>query len=253
MRKQGQRGVTLQRYVEIPNHARKRTKILEKNKIMNFKTSQKIYSTPRMRKYMNACSGDKLKTMQLYRYNLRLCQRFYGVLNLFEVMLRNAINGHYSAYFSDPDWIVNQADSGKLLEYNKDEITQTEAGYRKRGIYNNDKMVASLTMGFWTKLFSKKRYKRGGKTLLRIFPNKTKGKNQADVYKDLTHIREFRNRIAHHEPICFDGAGNISTSFARRHYQLIRDYISYMGQNPDNVVQWAEIPDEMLDRIDYVK
>jgi len=29
-----------------------------------------------------------------------------------------------------------------------------------------------------------------------------KCKNQADVYLDLTHIREFRSRIAHHEPIC---------------------------------------------------
>lgn len=217
---------------------------------MDFKTSQKLYSVPRMRKYLNACAGDKRKTMQLYRYNLRLCQRFYGALNLFEVMLRNAINEHYAAYYSDPDWIVNQADSGKLLEYNKDEIRQTEAGYRRRGIYNNDKMVASLTMGFWTKLFSKKRYKRGGKTLLQIFPNKRKGKNQADVYKDLTHIREFRNRIAHHEPISFDGAGSISTLFARRHYMLICEYINYMGQQPNNVIQWAEKPDEILDKID---
>ena len=111
---------------------------------MDFKTSQKLFSIPRMRKYLNACAGDMRKTMQLYRYNLRLCQRFYGVLNLFEVMLRNAINEHYAVYYSDPDWIVNQADSGKLLEYNKDEIKQTEAGYRKRGIYNNDKMVALL-------------------------------------------------------------------------------------------------------------
>ena len=197
---------------------------------MDFKTSQKLYSVPRMRKYLNACAGNKQKTMQLYRYNLRLCQRFYGALNLFEVMLRNAIDEHYAAYYSDPDWIVNQADTGKLLEYNKDEIRQTEAGYRRRGIYNNDKMVASLTMGFWTKLFSKKRYKRGGKTLLQIFPNKKKGKNQADIYKDLTHIREFRNRIAHHEPICFDGNGNINTAFARRPYLLICEYISYMGQ-----------------------
>ena len=217
---------------------------------MDFKTSQKLYSVPRIRKYQNACAGDKRKTMQLYRYNLRLCQRFYGALNLLEVMLRNAINEHYIAYYSDPDWIVNQADSGKLLEYNKDEIRQTEAGYRRRGIYNNDKMVASLTMGFWTKLFSKKRYKRGGKTLLQIFPNKRKGKNQADVYKDLTHIREFRNRIAHHEPICFDGVGNISTAFARSHYQLICEYIGYMGQQPDNVIQWAEKPDEILNKID---
>ena len=220
---------------------------------MDFKTSQKLYSVPRMRKYLNACAGNKQKAMQLYRYNVRLCQRFYGALNLFEVMLRNAINVHYASYYSDPDWIVNQDDTGKLLEYNKDEIRQTEAGYRRRGIYNNDKMVASLTMGFWTKLFSKKRYKRGGKTLLQIFPNKRKGKNQADVYKDLTHIREFRNRIAHHEPICFDGSGNISTAFARRHYQLICEYIGYIGQDPDNVIQWVEKPDEVLNKIDSIR
>ena len=220
---------------------------------MDFKTSQKLYSVSRMRKYLNACAGNKQKAMQLYRYNVRLCQRFYGALNLFEVMLRNAINEHYASYYSDSDWIVNQADTGKLLEYNKDEIRQTEAGYRRRGIYNNDKMVASLTMGFWTKLFSKKRYKRGGKTLLQIFPNKRKGKNQADVYKDLTHIREFRNRIAHHEPICFDGSGNISTAFARRHYQLICEYIGYIGQDPDNVIQWAEKPDEVLNKIDSIR
>ena len=167
--------------------------------------------------------------------------------------MRNAINEHYIAYYSDPDWIVNQADCGKLLEYNKDEIRQTEAGYRRRGIYNNDKMVASLTMGFWTKLFSKKRYKRGGKTLLQIFPNKRKGKNQADIYKDLTHIREFRNRIAHHEPICFDGIGNISTAFARSHYQLICEYIGYMGQQPDNVIRWTEKPDKILNQIDSIR
>ena len=220
---------------------------------MDFKTSQKLYSVPRMRKYQNACAGDKRKTMQLYRYNLRLCQRFYGVLNLFEVILRNAINKHYATYYSDSDWIINQADNGRLLEYNKDEIRQTEAGYRKRGIYNNDKMVASLTMGFWTKLFSKKRYKRGGKTLLKIFSNKTRGKNQADVYLDLMHIREFRNRIAHHEPICFDGSGNISTSFARKHYLLICEYIGYFGLQPDNVIQWAEKPDEILNKIDNIK
>ena len=220
---------------------------------MDYKTSQKIYSSVRMGRYERACSSDKVKTMQLYRYNLRLCQRFFGVLNLFEVMLRNAVDTHYKQFFSDEDWIVNQAASGKLLEYNKDEIIQTEAGYRKRNIYNNDKMVASLTMGFWTKLFSKKRYKRGGKTLLQVFPNKCKGKNQADIYKDLTHIREFRNRIAHHEPICFDGAGNISTAFAQRHYQLICDYIAYLGQNPQNVIQWAEKPDSIIRKIDAMK
>lgn len=150
---------------------------------MEYKTAQKLFSAARVGKYTRACSGDKRKTMRLYRCNLRLCQRFFGVLNIFEVMLRNAINEHYAAIYADSDWIVNQAGVGKLLEYNKDEIRQKEAGYRRRGIYNNDKMVASLTMGFWTMLFSKKMYKRGGKTLLQIFPNKKKGLNQAEVYK----------------------------------------------------------------------
>lgn len=203
-----------------------------------------------MGKYSKACSGNKLKTMQLYRYNLRLCQRFYGVLNLLEVILRNAVNEHYIKYYSDSDWIVNQAKKGKLLAHHIDEIKQTEADYKKRGIYNNDKMVSALTFGFWTYLFTKKNYRLGGKTLLKIFPNKAKGKNQADIYLDLTHIREFRNRIAHHEPICFDGNGNISTAFARRHYKLIFDYIDYFGQQPSNVLQWAEKPDEILNMID---
>lgn len=220
---------------------------------MDFKTSQKLYSTARIGKYLKACNGDKRKAMRLYRYNLRLCQRFYGVLSLFEVVLRNAVNNHYMSYYSDLDWVVNQAANGKLLVHEKDEIKKAEADYKKRGIYNNDKMVSSLTFGFWTFLFTKNNYKEGGKTLLRIFPNKAKGKNQADVYLDLTHIREFRNRIAHHEPICFDRNGQIDTTFARRHYQLIRDYIGYLGQTPEDVIRWAEKPDEILAKIDNIK
>lgn len=68
---------------------------------MDFKTSQKLYSEARMGKYLKACAGSQFRTMQLYRYNLRLCQRFYGVLNIFEVILRNAVNEHYMAFNID--------------------------------------------------------------------------------------------------------------------------------------------------------
>ena len=197
---------------------------------MDFKTSQKLYSNARMGKYLKACTGNQLRTMQLYRYNLRLCQRFYGILNLFEVILRNAVNEHYMAYYSDSDWIVNQTGTDKILAHDKDEIKQIEADYKKRGIYNNDKMVSALTFGFWTYLFTKKNYRKGGKTLLKIFPNKAKGKNQADIYLDLTHIREFRNRIAHHEPICFrSGTDSVSTDFLRNNYCRILKLFDWMG------------------------
>ena len=110
---------------------------------MDFETTQKLYSEARIGKYYKACDGDKLKTMQLYRYNLRLCQRFYGVLNIFEVILRNAVNRHYQNNFADTEWITDQAANGKLLTNYRDEIKQTEADYKKRGVYNNDKMVSS--------------------------------------------------------------------------------------------------------------
>ena len=135
----------------------------------------------------------------------------------------------------------------KVIGTSKEPLTTWEKVAER---YNNDKMVSSLTFGFWTKLFTRSGYKVGGKTLLRIFPNKAKGKNQADIYLDLTHIREFRNRIAHHEPICFDGSGHINTTFARTHYQLICDYIFYLGQPSDDVVSWAEKPDSILNLID---
>ena len=53
--------------------------------------------------------------------------------------------------------------------------------------------------------------------------------------------------------VCFDGSGNINTAFARRHYQLICEYISYMGQRPDNVIKWTEKPDEVLNKIDSIR
>ena len=112
-----------------------------------------------------------------------------------------------------------------------------------------------MEFGVWKYMFNNVQYRLSGRCLLNIFPNKPTStpKFQYDntyVFNALDVINTMRNRIAHHEPICFDGYGNINTDFARKHYQLIRDYISYMGQHPDNVIQWTEKPDEVLDKID---
>ena len=69
---------------------------------------------------------------------------------------------------------------------------------------------------------------------------KAHGLKQSDIYRELTAIREFRNRIAHHEPICFNAARTIDTTYARSHYNLIRTYIGYMGLDPDSVLRAVE-------------
>lgn len=219
---------------------------------MKYDECLRVLSPARLNKYAQACGNDRAKTLRLYQYNIKLSQRFYGVIGMFEIMLRNAINIHYQGYFHDTNWIINQARVGGLLEHDADDIQKTQNSYTAMGVYNNDKMVASFTFGFWTYLFTKRNYRVGGKTLLKIFPNKAHGLKQSDIYKDLTAIREFRNRIAHHEPICFNAARAIDITYARRHYNLIRTYIGYMGFDPDSVLRAVEKPDSILNVIDSI-
>ena len=75
---------------------------------MKYEICEKTLSKARLNKYSQACGQDKSKAIWLYQCNMKLSQRFYGVIGLFEVMLRNAINEHYKQQFGDEDWIVNQ-------------------------------------------------------------------------------------------------------------------------------------------------
>ena len=148
-----------------------------------------LLSDARMSKYKKASGGNKVRTIQLYHHNLKLSQRMFGVIGMFEVILRNAIYNHYKEKFSDAEWIVEQASADKLLEHEASEIFRIKNDFIRRGIYSPDKMVASFSFGFWTYFFTRRNYKVGGKTLLQIFPNRRKGLKQTDVYNDLTMIR----------------------------------------------------------------
>jgi hypothetical protein len=67
--------------------------------------------------------------------------------------------------------------------------------------------------------------------LLNIFPNKPFGTNQKMVFKNLLKINETRNRIAHHEPICFNG-NIISAANAQSRYDLIVEMLHWLKCNP---------------------
>lgn len=215
---------------------------------MKYEEYEKALSKPRLDKYRTACKGDENKALTLYRYNIKLCQKFYGVLGVLEVVLRNAINEHYKTQFSDTNWMETQAANGFLFDFRNDIIKERDK-LADRGKYTHDKLVASLSFGTWTFMFSRNCYKNSGKTLLRIFPHKTKGMNQADIYKELDRIRLFRNRIAHHEPLCFSKSGNIYIDYAQYIYDLITKYIQFMGYKTSEIFQDVETPTSTISRI----
>src|SRR5439155_21624823 len=67
------------------------------------------------------------------------------------------------------------------------------------------KVIAELTLGFWVRLMNAEYERILWKDLRRAFPYMIKHKRQRhNVSAPLNKIRNFRNRVFHHEPICWD-------------------------------------------------
>ena len=219
---------------------------------MKYDKYEEALSKPRLAKYQSACNGNKSKALTLYWYNIKLCQRFYGVLSIFEIVMRNAINEHYKNKLSDNDWIVTQSTKGFLVN-KQDAVFKEKDKLLNSGTYTHDKLVSSLSFGVWTFLFSRNCYKNSGKTLLQIFPNKISGMNQSDFYKDMDSIRLFRNRIAHHEPLCFNANREIHVDYAENIYNLTIQYIQFMGYKAEDIFLGVEKPTSIIKKIKELK
>lgn len=220
---------------------------------MKYSEYEIAFSRARLNKYLKACDGNTTAALTLYHHNIKLCQKCYGILNIFEIVLRNAINEHYKAFFTDGDWIRNQLAPGGMLETHpqRNAVLKIITDLDNKEKYTNNRIVSSVTLGFWTYLFTKEPYRNGGKTLLRIFPLKTKGLGQREIYNELQAVKAFRNRIAHHEAICFDANGTKSTAEARTNYAIVLKYIRFLGYQETHLYYGLDVlPNKIMQKID---
>jgi len=73
------------------------------------------------------------------------------------------------------------------------------------------------------------------------------------VYNDLDGINRVRNRIAHHEPICFDqGTVVINTTFIRDQYRLIKEIFSWMNIDATQLLYGLDHVEQICDKIDKI-
>lgn len=153
----------------------------------------KFISDIRLQNYTN---------FQEYKQNLYQCETYYILLSIFEVSLRNSINNYFISKISD-DWLENDIlhdDTKHKIAGAKKQILQ------RREIVTYDKIIAELPFGFWTSLF-RKSYTNliRIKDIKNIFPNiPSKNEtliNRSILDKKLNHIRKFRDRVFHYEPI----------------------------------------------------
>src|SRR5882724_11280298 len=194
-------------------------------------------SQPRYSRYFLACADNKRKAMMLYRANLKLSRELYGVIGMFEIILRNSIDRHLTTKKGNR-WLEEAAEPGGYLDSSGCEHSfhSIQEAIQSLGIlYTHDRLIAELTFGFWRYQFARKEFAASGSTLLEIFPNRPFGTRQKDVFHHLIKINEVRNRIAHYEPICFDG-NVISTERILRRYNLILALFGWLGCNRNKIL-----------------
>jgi len=225
---------------------------------MRYSAFENTMSPERMSRYLTACSGDTKSAMTLYRLNLRLSQELFTVISCFEVALRNAIDRHYLICLGN-DWLKKSASSGGIFDNPNNSFTADTingAVNKLKNYYNHPKLVSELGFGFWRYLFSKPQFRAGGQTLIAIFPARPYSTpsiqyNASFVFNELARINNLRNRIAHHEPICFIPMQPVKdTTFVRQHYSLIRQLFQWMSIDEAALLYGLDHINTICDQID---
>lgn len=205
---------------------------------MIYPVFERVMSSKRMKRYLNACGRDKRKAQTLYRLNLRLSQEMFTVISCYEVALRNAIDSIMSASFGQ-DWLRDAIQPGGILD-NPLFAGTTRIMHKaynelvSKGNYSCSKMLSAMEFGVWKYMFSGPQYRASGRRLLKVFPNKPKSSaikqyNNQFIFNELDAINRLRNRIAHHEPICFlQDKEIISTDYLQNCYHRILALFSWM-------------------------
>ncbi|MCQ2128255.1 MAG: Abi family protein [Bacteroidaceae bacterium] len=206
---------------------------------MKFKDFEHILSYSRIQRYVDACNGDTRKAMTLYRLNLHLSQEMFTIVSCFEVALRNAIDKNMIINFGN-EWLKDAQLADGIFDNKKCYKTKNIIRYAynkavKQKSYSHEGLLSDMDFGVWKYMFAPNEYSAIGRTLLKIFPNKptssaTMQYNNKYVFNELDKINKMRNRIAHHEPICFEqGVPVISTYNVFQQYQRIQTLFSWMN------------------------
>lgn len=105
---------------------------------------------------------------------------------------------------------------------------------RSTGSYTHSKLLAEMEFGVWKYMFSPIQFRLTGRRLLQIFPNKARSTpqiqyNHSYIFNELDKINTLRNRIAHHEPVCFAlQQPMIDTAYILNEYQNIQTLFMWM-------------------------
>lgn len=198
----------------------------------------------RLAEYLAEVGGDAERAIELYAWNSRLAAECFADVGHLEILLRNRVDRVCSVYYVEEElripWFL-QLCSGLNDDDRNSVIGARERICSSRYPESRDRIVASLTFGFWTGLFNKRHDEMWKQCLHMVF---AEGNNPSVTRKTvaalLESVRITRNRVAHQNYMkSFDVPKAMSDVFA------VADLISPMcGEWMRQHSQWREIYDQ---------
>jgi len=154
-------------------------------------------SAERLSTYRLRANGNTATAVRLYEDNTALSECLYGVLQGFEVSLRNSMHSELRGATGHDDWY----DHITLRVIEMDQIQKAKVSTsQRRKLITPGGVVAELTLGFWVALVTKNYLNQLWIPYLhRAFRGKSIGLGLA--HKRLADIRSLRNQVAHHQCI----------------------------------------------------
>lgn len=230
---------------------------------MKFSDFQRILSPLRLERYLSAVHGDTRTAMSLYRLNLHLSQEVFTLLSCFEVALRNAIDRELTETLG-MDWLRDSVMQGGIFDVPgcRDSARIITTAYKRlcrNDEYSHPKLLAEMEFGVWKYMFANPQYRATGRVLLKVFPNKPKSSaeiqyNNTYLFNVLDGINILRNRIAHHEPICFARRKpEIGTSYILNAHQTLHKLFMWMGIESHSLLYGLDHVQQVCNRINMLK
>ncbi|KAA0921651.1 hypothetical protein [Rhodococcus sp. ANT_H53B] len=169
-----------------------------------------LLSVARFATYLRAAHNDHAVAARYYSWNIEVAGAFWGPLHVLEISMRNAMQQELARKFRRDDWWnVPSISFTKVSNDSLGSAKSKAAGVARkkaRPMVAGD-VVSTLMFGFWTGLVGpggRAQYetKLWNPALTKAFPH-YRG-SRSGLHSILDDVREFRNRVAHHEPIIWN-------------------------------------------------
>lgn len=166
-------------------------------------TAIRTLAPDRFDAYIRTGDSDELDAVARYAWNIDVSKSLHSKLHVLEITFRNQLNNSLARLYG-PTWF----DNSRIMhpnELSKASDARKEL-LKRRKLDTPGRIVASLTFGYWTELYSKRYEPTARRTLRDVFPNydSTMPLLRSNIAPLLSQARLLRNRISHFEHIAFD-------------------------------------------------